>query len=123
MRMIRTSWMLLATVVALAVFVASALAQTAGGAFSQLSAGQQKIARALFEGQPRSIASNAPKPLTLDQIAMKKKGHEGWGEVFKAMKKQGLVSQQTLGEVVSGYEHRHPETANLDKKVEKPGQR
>jgi hypothetical protein len=112
--------MLLVALVTLGAFTVSALAQTPGGAFSKLSPGQQKIARALFEGQPASTAANAPRPLTLDEIAaMKKPGHEGWGEVFKGMKKQGLVTQKNLGEVVSGYEHRHPETARLDKKVDR----
>ena len=119
MRVMRTPWMLLVGLVALGAFTASALAQTPGGAFSQLSAGQQKIARALFEAQPPSGAPSAQRPLTLDEIAMKKKGREGWGEVFKEMKKQGLTTQKNLGEVVSGYEHRHPETAKLDK-AEKP---
>jgi len=48
MRTIRTFGILLAAVVALGVFAANALAQTPGGAFSKLSAGQQKIAQALF---------------------------------------------------------------------------
>lgn len=116
---VRTFGMLLAALVTLGAFAASALAQTPGGAFSKLPPGQQKIARALFEAQPPSGAPSAQRPLTLDEIAMKKKGREGWGEVFKEMKKQGLTTQKNLGEVVSGYEHRHPETARLDKKVDK----
>src|SRR3989449_11402285 len=84
MRVMRTPWMLLVGLVALGAFTASALAQTPGGAFSQLSAGQQKIARALFEAQPPSGAPSAQRPLTLDEIAMKKKGREGWGEGFKS---------------------------------------
>jgi len=122
MRMVRTSRLLLVAFVTLAAFATNALAQTSGGAFSKLSPGQQKIAQALFEAQTQSTAPNAPKPLTLDEIAMKKKGHEGWGEVFKEMKKQGLVSQKNLGEVVSSFERRHPETAKadkMDKKVDK----
>src|SRR5216117_3220085 len=64
MRVMRTPWMLLVGLVALGAFTASALAQTPGGAFSQLSAGQQKIARALFEAQPprRAERSEAPDP-------------------------------------------------------------
>ncbi|HEV8586943.1 MAG TPA: hypothetical protein VGT02_18435 [Methylomirabilota bacterium] len=116
----RTSRILLVALVTLGAFTASALAQTPGGAFSKLSAGQQKIVQALFEAQTRSTAPNAATPLTLDQIAaMKKPGHEGWGEVFKDMKKQGLVTQKNLGEVVSSYERHHPETAKLDKKPDK----
>jgi hypothetical protein len=121
MRVMRTVGILLLAVVTLGVFVASTLAQTSGGAFSQLSPGQQKIVRALYEAQSRSTAANAPKPLTLDEIAsMKKKNHEGWGQVFKDMKRQGLVSQKSLGDVVSSYERRHPESAKLDRNVDKP---
>jgi hypothetical protein len=98
--------------VVLAVWVVPAWAQTTGtGAFAQLSPGNQKIAQALFEAQP----TNAPKTLTLDQIAAMKQGHEGWGEVFKAMKAQGLLTQKNLGQVVSSFERHHPEAAKLDK--------
>ena len=91
-------------------------AQTTGtGAFAQLSPGNQKIAQALFEAQTTSTAPNAPKPLTLDEIAAKKRGHEGWGEVFKDMKAQGLVTEKNLGQVVKTFERQHHETIKLDK--------
>jgi hypothetical protein len=119
MRTMRTSWMLLVAVAALGVFAADALAQSSGGAFSKLSPGQQKIARALFDAQAPGAGSNAPKPLTLDEIAMKRQGR-GWGEIFKDMKAAGLVSDKSLGQVVKSWEHRHPETARADRpKVEK----
>ncbi|PYN86326.1 MAG: hypothetical protein DMD87_17950 [Candidatus Rokuibacteriota bacterium] len=113
----------LAVVVALGVAV-SAWAQTTGtGAFAKLSPGDQKIARALFEAQSTSSGTT---PLTLDQIAGKKKAaHDGWGQVFKQMKEQGLVKDKNLGQVVSSYEHHHPELAakpdhSKPDKVEKP---
>jgi hypothetical protein len=94
--------------------------------FASLSPGEQKIARALFEGQTKGGTAT---PLTLDQIAAgKAPGKDGWGRVFKSMKEQGLLGNaKNLGEVVSSYEKRHPETAsktaNADKvkpeKVEK----
>jgi hypothetical protein len=91
-------------------------AQTTGtGAFAQLSPGNQKIAQALFEAQTKSTAPNAPKPLTLDEIAAKKQGHEGWGEVFKDMKAQGLVTQKNLGQVVKSFESQHHESVKLEK--------
>jgi hypothetical protein len=123
MKMLKTFGMLLAAAVSVAALATYALAQTSDGPFAQLSPGQQKIARALLEAQPKSTAPNAPKPLTLDEIASMKKGQgqEGWGNVFKDMKKQGLVSQKNLGEVVSAYEKRHPETAKLDKPAERSG--
>lgn len=93
-------------------------AQTTGtGAFAQLSPGDQKIAQALFEAQTKSTstAPNAPESLTLDEIAAKKQGHEGWGEVFKDMKAQGLVTQKNLGQVVKSFESQHHESVKLEK--------
>jgi len=122
----------MATIVTVLTFVAVFLtstvagAQTASaGAFDKLSPGEQKIARALFEAQKTSTDPKAPKPLTLDEIAAKKQGHEGWGRVFKDMKAQGLVTEKNLGQVVSSFERRHPETAKPEKagkaeKREKP---
>jgi hypothetical protein len=88
------------------------------GTFATLSAGDQKVVRALFEAQTKG---GATQPLTLDQIAaMKPARGAGWGDVFKAMKKQGLLSQKNLGEVVTSYERRHPEVASKPVKPEKP---
>ena len=115
------SRVVLAVVVALGVAV-SAWAQTTGtGAFEKLSPGDQKIARALFEAQ---TTSGGATPLTLDQIAAKKK-HTGWGEIFKQMKAQGLVTDKNLGQAVSNFERHHPEVAakpdvSKPDKVEKP---
>lgn len=92
--------------------VGPADAQTAAssGAYESLSPGNQKIARALFEAQK---TGGSTKPLTLDQIAAQKQG-EGWGEVFKQMKSQGLVEDKNLGQVVSEYNHRRPGPAAHD---------
>jgi hypothetical protein len=111
----------LAVAVALGIAV-SAWAQTTGtGAFEKLSPGDQKIARALFEAQK---TNGGTAPLTLDQIAARKQ-HTGWGDVFKQMKAQGLVTDKNLGEVVSNFEHHHPELAakpdnSKPDKLEKP---
>ncbi len=81
---------------------ASAAAQTVlvtnDGAFAALSPGNQKIAMALFEAQPRSphVAR-----LSRDDIAAMKQSGRGWGEVFKQMKADGLVRERNLGQVVS----------------------
>ena len=91
------------------------------GAFDRLSPGNQKIARALFDAQqaaqtPPAVsgatggtiagsASPAPKPLTLDNIAAMKQSGRGWGEIFKDMKQQGLVTEKNLGQVVSRSNH------------------
>jgi len=98
------------------------------GAYSRLSAGNQKIALALFDAQQAhtmpatngastaSASSNgatAPatnattpsaKPMTLDQIAAQKQGGHAWGEIFQTMRDQGLVQEKNLGQVVSKYQ-------------------
>lgn len=82
-------------------------------AFDKLSPGDQKIARALFEAQSTTqtqTTSGGATPLTLDQIAAKK-SHAGWGEIFKQMKTQGLVTDKNLGQAVSNFERHHPELA------------
>jgi hypothetical protein len=113
----------LALVVALGVAM-SAWGQTTGTrAFERLSPGDQKIARALFEAQ---ATTGAATPLTLDQIAAKKKdGHTGWGQIFKQMQEQNLVTEKNLGQVVSNFERHHPELAtkpdnSKPEKMEKP---
>ena len=112
----------LGSLLTLCVIAATAWAQTSGtGAFAQLSPGDQKIAQALFEAQTQSKDPNAPKTLTRDEIAAKKQGHEGWGEVFKDMKAQGLVTQKNLGQVVKSFESQHHESGKLERaeKVQK----
>jgi hypothetical protein len=101
------------------------------GAYSRLSAGNQKIALALFDAQqahlmpsgsgattgaapssngttaaaPATTATTpAAKPLTLDQIATQKQGGHAWGEIFQTMRDQGLVQEKNLGQVVSKYQ-------------------
>src|SRR5262245_43872096 len=79
---------------------------TVDGAYTRLSPGNAKVARALFEAQATTPASTkAPKALTIDQIAAMKQGQD-WGRVFNAMKAQGLLADKNLGQVVSHYEHR-----------------
>ncbi|HXH81564.1 MAG TPA: hypothetical protein VNN07_01400 [Candidatus Tectomicrobia bacterium] len=91
---------------------AAAQDATVDGAYERLSPGNQKIARALWEAQqPSSTPSNgtgtttttARQPLTLDEIAARKQSGQGWGQVFKSMKAQGLVQEKNLGQVVSKY--------------------
>ena len=98
------------------------------GAYSRLSAGNQKIALALFDAQQAhtmpttngastasapSNGATAPatnattpsgKPMTLDQIAAQKQGGHAWGEIFQTMRDQGLVQEKNLGQVVSKYQ-------------------
>ena len=101
----------IAAVLAIAVLATGALAQSTDGAFSKLSPGNQKIVQALFEAQKTGTGTT---PLTVDQIAAKKTDG-GWGQAFKDMKAAGLMGDyKNLGQVVSSYERKHPETAKAD---------
>lgn len=87
---------------------------TAEGAYAKLSPGNAKVARALYEAQASNTTpaaataattSQAPKVLTIDQIAAMKNG-QGWGQVFQSMRALGLVAEKSLGQVVSRYQQR-----------------
>ncbi|MDH3280929.1 MAG: hypothetical protein OEQ18_07345 [Gammaproteobacteria bacterium] len=84
------------------------------GPFAELSPGNQKIARALFDAQPvtAGIGGDQTMPLsesgstenwTLDQIAEAKQ-HTGWGKLFKEMQEAGAIPEdvKNLGQLVSG---------------------
>ena len=119
---LHASRVVLAVAVTLGVAVSAWAQTTSTGAFDKLSPGDQKVARALFEAQKTN--GGGATPLTLDQIAAKKQ-HAGWGEVFKQMKAQGLVTDKNLGQAVSNFEHHHPELAakpdnSKPDKLEKP---
>ena len=89
---------------------------TTTGAYQQLSVGNQKIARALFEAQVQptttTVTPGARRPLTLDQIAAMKQHGTGWGQVFQQMQAKGLVTEKNLGQVVSRYNTSHPTSAS-----------
>jgi hypothetical protein len=97
----------------------SAQVPSVNGAFERMTPGNQKVARALFDAQaaaftpaPPGISSaRAPRTLTLDEIAAQKQGSQGWGQVFQAMRAQGLVQETTLGQVVTRYEHQRSRAA------------
>jgi hypothetical protein len=97
----------------------SAQVPSVTGAFERMTPGNQKVARALFDAQsavftpapPGTAGARTPRPLTLDEIAAQKKGSQGWGQVFQAMRSQGLVQETTLGQVVTRYEHQRSRTA------------
>lgn len=74
------------------------------GAYEALPPGGRKIAEGLFAAQSGATAAADGSPATgwtLDDIAAARAGG-GWGQVFKQMQAQGLVSAKTLGEAVSG---------------------
>ncbi len=84
------------------------------GAFSQLSPGNQKIVRALFDAQSAPTTGDSGTTLsltdtgdnsrwTLDQIAQAKQ-HTGFGRLFKDMQDAGVIPEdvKNLGQLVSG---------------------
>jgi hypothetical protein len=114
---------LVMTFLALALVVTTATAQTATttqsttptsnpnqGAFDELSPGNQKIARALYDAQPSNTqtsgSSTTSKTYSRDDIAAMKQSGKGWGVVFKDMKAQGYYPEyKNLGQVISGSKH------------------
>jgi len=76
------------------------------GAFESLSAGNKRIATALFEAQ---TTAGSATPMTLEQIAQERRSGRKWGDVFQEMKSQGLIQAETLGQVLGRYDRaRHP---------------
>jgi len=82
----------------------------ASHAYDKLSLGNQKVASALYQAQSsRATAikaggsSPAPKPLSLEEIATRRRSGQTWGQIFRDMKAQGLVQERTLGQVVANY--------------------
>jgi hypothetical protein len=103
------------------------------GAYQKLSAGNQKVARALFEAQhaptttttktggakapaasttqaAAAASGPAPKPLTLDQIAAMKQSGTGWEQVFRQMRAQGLIADKNIATVVTRYNNQSAKT-------------
>ena len=87
-------------------------AQAPGGPFDQMSAGNQKGARALYEAQKPALPAGK-RPLTLDEIAARTQNGEGWTRVFQAMKSQGLVDADNFRQVIDGYDSRRQITERL----------
>ncbi len=69
------------------------------GAFELLSAGNRKIALALFDAQGGSIGSDVA--WTLDEIAAAKISGTAWSEMFERMRAEGLIEETNLGAVIS----------------------
>lgn len=78
------------------------------GAYKELSPGGQKIVDSLFDAQ--SIGEEGNQAWSLDQIATAKQDGQGWGEIFKQMKTDGLTDARNLGHLVSG-KHQLNQTA------------
>jgi hypothetical protein len=86
------------------------------GAYERLSAGNQRIARALFEAQDVAAMptpSGAMKALSLDEIAAQKRTGTTWGQVFSAMKSRGLVRGRDLSQLVNRNEDHSTKVVSL----------
>ena len=83
-----------AVVAAWLAIAVSISAQSQQSAFDQLSAGNQKIARALFQAQgPRGV-------LTLDEIAALKLSGPSWTEIFQDLMGRDIVSNRSIGYIM-----------------------
>src|SRR5262249_61702747 len=86
------------------------VAPSPSSAYAKLSFGNQKVAAALYQAQNPAVASTAhgaapaARPLTLEEIAAKRRNGQVWGQIFREMKAQGLVHEKSLGQVVARYQ-------------------
>lgn len=71
-------------------------------AYDRLSLGNQKVASALYQAQTPMMGTTA-RPFSLEQIAAKRRSGQGWGQIFRELRAQGLVHERTLGQVVARY--------------------
>jgi len=71
-------------------------------AYDRLSLGNQKVASALYQAQTPMVGTTA-RPLSLEQIAAKRRSGQEWGHIFRELKQHGLVHEKTLGKVVARY--------------------
>jgi hypothetical protein len=77
------------------------------GAFDALSAGNQKIVSSIYESQLGSANDQAGGPLlTRDDIAAMK-ADTGWGNAYRQLSDQGLVTHRNLGQAISSYNHQN----------------
>ena len=95
------------TVLEICLSAITAVGQTAPArTFDQLSPGNQKVARAIFEAQVSPPPSTSRR-LTLDEIAAQKQSGQGWGRIFRRMQSEGRVQAKTLGQAVATSNDRH----------------
>ncbi len=72
-------------------------------AYGKLSLGNQMVASALYQAQTPAVGTTA-RPLSLEQVAAKRHSGQAWGQIFRELKAQGLVHEQSLGQVVARYQ-------------------
>jgi hypothetical protein len=71
-----------------------------------LSADSQ-IARALYQAQIDAGRGAMAHPKSRDEIAALAQEASGWTLVFKRLKSEGLIEEQTLGQVVARWNNRY----------------
>lgn len=65
-----------------------------------------QIARALYHAQIDG-GPGAAKPRSLEEIAALAERCSGWTHVFRQLKNEGLLEEQTLGQVVARWNNRY----------------
>ena len=81
------------------------------GSYARLSPGNQRIARAIFEAQHEQAGRRS-----LDQIATMRQG-SGWVDVYAGLKREGLVHDRNLGQVVARSSHTGRHTARPERAI------
>jgi hypothetical protein len=81
------------------------------GASPARAAGDARIARALHWAQiPERVAADGgpepARPWALDELLAMGRAGAAWGQVFKRLKAEGLIREQTLGQVVARWARR-----------------
>jgi hypothetical protein len=102
---------LAAIVLALTVSATAAAAQSRAafdptGSFERLTAGDQRTALAIFEAQTTEPPQGV-QTLSLDQLAARKLfDRKSWESIYKDLRYQGLVKEQSLGQAMKAFEGR-----------------
>ncbi len=65
-----------------------------------------QIAHALYHAQVNGARDAAAKPKSLDEVVALAQEGSGWNHAFKRLKEQGLLEEQTLGQVVARWNNR-----------------
>jgi len=77
-----------------------------GRPFGSVARGDGRIALALYRAQGRVVSAPPPsdadhRARTLDEIVSMGRRSAGWSRAFKQLKADGLVEEQTLGQVLA----------------------
>ena len=77
-----------------------------------------QIAHALYDAQR---APGVPSRKSLDEILFMAQQSSGWTQVFKQMKSEGLIEEQTLGHVVARWTNRTLRPRRITTEIEPVG--